>query len=422
MNRVRGFQIILVVLAAFFLGYFVGTTKINLQLKNYNPILSVSSKEPPPGVNVDFANFWAVWESVDSKYYDKTKIDPQKMLNGAIAGMLQTLGDPYTVYLPPTSNDNFKQGLAGEFQGIGAELGTKDNKIIVISPLENSPAIKAGVKPEDTILKVEGESTQGWSLAQAVEKIRGPKGTTVTLSIQHKGARNPENIKIVRDVITVKSIDGYVKRIKDIQNIKITNNLKPHENSEVMYLKLSQFGDNTNKDWIALINKLHLSTEKNPNFKGAVLDLRNNPGGYLSDATFIAAEFIKQGQTVVIQETGGGARTTLTTERRGLLLDSPLVVLINKGSASASEIVSGALVDHRRAKLVGEASFGKGTIQQANDLGNGAGVHVTVAKWLTPKGTWVNGKGLEPDVKVSLDTKDPAHDAQLEKAIEELIK
>ena len=344
------------------------------------------------------------------------------MLNGAIAGMLQTLGDPYTVYLPPTSNDNFKQGLAGEFQGIGAELGTKDNKIIVISPLENSPAIKAGVKPEDTILKVEGESTQGWSLAQAVEKIRGPKGTTVTLSIQHKGARNPENIKIVRDVITVKSIDGYVKRIKDIQNIKITNNLKPHENSEVMYLKLSQFGDNTNKDWIALINKLHLSTEKNPNFKGAVLDLRNNPGGYLSDATFIAAEFIKQGQTVVIQETGGGARTTLTTERRGLLLDSPLVVLINKGSASASEIVSGALVDHRRAKLVGEASFGKGTIQQANDLGNGAGVHVTVAKWLTPKGTWVNGKGLEPDVKVSLDTKDPAHDAQLEKAIEELIK
>ncbi len=421
MNKTKTIQAVVVVFAAFLIGYFVGTTKINIALKNYNPVLSVASREPPPGVNVDFSNFWTVWENVENKYYDKTKIDPQKMVNGAIEGMLGALGDPYTVYLPPATNENFKQGLAGEFQGIGAELGMKDKKVIVISPLENSPAQKSGIKPEDTILKVDGASTEGWSLSQAVEKIRGPKGSTVTLNVLHKDAKSGSDIKIIRDTITVKSIDGYVKKVKDIEGIKITNTLKSHENDEVMYLRLSQFGDNTNKEWITLMNKLNLVSSKSPSFAGIVLDLRNNPGGYLSDATFIASEFIKQGETVVIQETGG-TRAVMKAERRGLFLTTPLVILINKGSASASEIVSGALSDHKRAKLVGETTFGKGTIQQANDLGGGAGVHITVAKWLTPEGTWVNGKGIEPDVKVSLDSKDPAHDLQLEKAIEELVR
>ncbi|OGH15308.1 MAG: hypothetical protein A3H50_00905 [Candidatus Levybacteria bacterium RIFCSPLOWO2_02_FULL_37_10] len=422
-DRVRGFQIIILILIAFFGGYYFGVNKISLDWKGYKPVLSISSKEPPPSLsNLDFSNFWAVWQSLENNYYDKSKLDPAKMLNGAISGLVQSVGDPYTLYLPPVSNNNFKQGLAGQFQGIGAELGMRDNKIIVISPLDASPAIAAGIKPEDVILKVDGVSTTGWSLAQTVEKIRGPKGTAVTLSILHKDSKNPQDIKITRDVIVVKSIDGFIRKVKDMEKIKINSILKAHGNDEVIYLKLSQFGDSTNKDWLALVNKLNLKVQNNPAFKGIILDVRNNPGGYLSDAAFITSEFLKEGTPVVIQETGAGEKSTLRASRRGLFLTTPVVILINKGSASASEIVSGALKDQGRAKLVGETSFGKGTIQQAEDLGNGAGLHVTIAKWLTPNGTWVNGKGLVPDISVSLDPKDQARDSQLEKAIEELVK
>ena len=422
MSNIRKLQFIVLILITFFIGYFVGTSKINVDWKNYKPILSVSNKEPPPGASVDFTNFWAVWQGVNDKYYDKTKIDSQKMLNGAISGMISTLEDPFTLYLPPVSNTGFKQSMAGEFQGIGAELGMKDNRIVVISPLADSPAIKAGIKPEDLILKVDGVLTQGWSLSQAVTKIRGPKGTFVTLAVLHKDSKTSQDIKIARGVITVKSIDGYVKKIKDVTGIRTTSIIKSHGEDEIMYLRLSQFGDKTNADWENLINRLNLKVANNPNFKGVVLDLRNNPGGYLTDAAFIASEFIAQGQPVVIQEEGGGVQTKLTADRRGFLTTAPVVILINKGSASASEIVSGALRDYNRAKLIGETSFGKGTVQQAQDLGGGAGVHITIAKWLTPKGIWVNGKGLTPDIKVTPDSKDQAHDAQLEKAIEELVK
>ena len=191
------------------------------------------------------------------------------------------------------------------------------------------------------------------------------------------------------------------------------------------YIRIGQFGDNTNEEWIGLVNKIDLERKKNPNLKGVIVDVRNNPGGYLTDAVYIASEFIPSG-TVVMQEDGQGQRVTLPVSRKGLLTDIPVVVLINGGSASASDILSGALRDHNRAKLGGEVSFGKGTVQQAEDLGEGAGIHVTVAKWLTPNGTWVgngkNGMGLKPDYIVSLDPKDPSHDTQLEKAIQVLVQ
>ena len=422
-DRIKGFQFIILILIAFFWGYYFGVNKISLDWKNYKPVLSISSKEPPASLsNLDFSNFWAVWQSLDNNYYDKSKLDPSKMLNGAISGLVQSIEDPYTIYLPPVSNNDFKQGLAGQFQGIGAELGIKEKKIIIISPLSDSPAQKAGIKAGDFILKVDGASTEGWTLSQTVSKIRGPKGTAVTLSILHKDSKNPQDIKIIRDVIVVKSIDGFIKKIADIENIKLTSILKAHANDEIIYLKLSQFGDSTNKDWLSLINKLNLKVANNPAFKWIILDVRNNPGGYLTDAAFIASEFLKEGTPVVIQETGGGERSILRVSRRGLFINTPIVILINKGSASASEIVSGALKDNGRAKLVGETSFGKGTIQQAEELGSGAGLHVTIAKWLTPNGTWVNGKGLVPDISVSLDPKDQSRDFQLEKAIEELVK
>ncbi len=422
-DRLKGFQFIILILIAFFGGYYFGVNKITLDVKNYKPVLSISSKEPPPSLsNLDFSNFWAVWQSLENNYYDKSKLDPVKMLNGAISGMVESVGDPYTIYLPPVSNNDFKQGLAGQFQGIGAELGLKDKKIIIISPLSGSPAQNAGIKAGDTILKVDGASTEGWTLSQTVSKIRGPKGTVVTLSILPKDSKAPQDIKITRDVIVVKSIDGSIKKIADVENINLTSVLKTHENNEVIYLKLSQFGDHTNKDWLSLVNSLNLKVTNNPNFKGIILDLRNNPGGYLTDAVFISAEFLKEGTPIVMQETATGERSTLKASRRGLFIGTPIVILINKGSSSASEIVSGALRDNAKVKLVGETSFGKGTIQQSEDLGSGAGLHVTIAKWLTPNGTWVNGKGLTPDISVPLDPKDPSRDSQLEKAIEELVK
>jgi len=424
MKKLKSLQLILLLIISGLIGYYFGINNVKVSWKNYTPSLTVVNKEAPTSLtNIDFSNFWTVWQKLETSYYDKIKLDPQKMLNGAIEGMVGSLGDPYTMYLPPVANTSFKDGMAGQFSGIGAELGTKDKQIIVIAPIAGSPAEKVGIKAGDAILKVNGELITDWTLPATVEKIRGPKGTSVALTILHKDSKSPIDVKIVRDIITVKSVAGWVKDVENIDGIKISKNQK----GKVAYIRLSQFGDSTNNDWLAIVNKISLEMQGNKNIKGLILDLRNNPGGYLTDAVFIASDFLKQGTPVVLEEDGQTARITLSVTRRGLMYDVPLKVLINRGSASASEIVSGALRDNKingksRAILIGETSFGKGTIQQADDLGNGAGLHITIAKWLTPDGTWVHGKGLKPDIEVALDAKDPSHDTQLEKAVLELLK
>jgi carboxyl-terminal processing protease len=418
-------QIFLIIAISVLAGYFLGINKVRVDWKNYKPQFQIINQEPPTGlISIDATPFWTVWEKLQTNYYDKSKLDSQKMLNGAITGMVQALGDPFTMYLPPVQNDNFKQGLAGQFSGIGAELGMKDKQIIVISPLTGSPAEKAGIKPGDVILGVNGQSINGWSLNQAVDKIRGPKGTQVSLSILHKDETSSKDIKITRDTITVKSVDGWIKPV-DCSNkcVAIDASKKTPTSSQVAYIRLSQFGDNTNQEWTALVTSLNTQIKSGQKIKGLILDLRNNPGGYLTDATFIASEFINQGLPVVSEDDGiPGDKKVLYASRQGVFTNFPIVVLLNKGSASASEIVAGALRDNNRAKLVGEISYGKGTIQEAEDLGQGAGLHVTIAKWLTPNGTWVNGVGLKPDVAVSPNSKDPTEDTQLEKAIELLVK
>lgn len=414
------FRIFLIAIIAGLVGYYVGVSKITLDWKNFNPHVEVSSKEPPPSVqHLNLTQFWTVLERIEQSYYDKKAIESQKILNGAISGMVQSLDDPYTVYLPPKQNTDFKQGLAGKFEGIGAELGMREKQIIVVAPLDGSPAQRAGVRSGDSIMKVDNQPTFGWTLNQAIDKIRGPKGTNVMLSLVRKDEDKLQDIKIVRDTIQVKSVTVWTKRTKDIDEIDAKKVGRPED--KISYIRLSQFGDNTNQEWIALANKLDLEIKKDAAHKGIILDLRNNPGGYLTDAVFIASEFISKG-VIVMQEDGRGNRTTQPVSRNGLLHDVPLVILINKGSASASEIVAGAMRDHKRATLIGETSFGKGTIQQAEDLGGGAGLHVTVAKWLTPNGTWVHQKGLTPDIEVADDTKDQSHDAQLEKAVAKLVE
>ncbi len=419
-ERIRYFLLIII---AGFVGYFIGVNKIDFAWKNYQPHLEVSGKEPPSSrMQGDFGMFWTVLDKLESSYYDKTAINPQKIINGAISGMVSSLDDPYTVYLPPKQNDDFKQGMAGKFEGIGAELGMKGKDVIVVAPLDGSPAQKAGVKAGDMIVKVDGEYIAGLSLAQVVDKIRGPKGTEVALAILHKSDEKVSDVKIVRDTITVKSITTWTKKVKDVEEINAkAPELADSVNDKVVYIRLSQFGDSTNDEWLNLSNNIDRELKSDKNIKGIVFDLRNNPGGYLTDAVYIASEFIKSG-TAVMQEDKNKIQTKYPVTGKGLLTEVPVIVLINKGSASASEIVSGALRDNKRAKLVGETSFGKGTIQQAEDLGGGAGLHVTIAKWLTPEGIWVHKKGLEPDVTVEVDKKDPSHDVQLEKAIEELLK
>lgn len=427
MKKTHGLQLMLVIAITFIAGYYFGINKVNLDWKNYKPALSVVSKQPPQGIlNVDFNPFWTVYEKLLVNYYDKSKLDQQKMLNGAISGMVGALGDPFTLYLPPVQNTDFKQGLAGQFSGIGAELGMKDKDIIVISPLDSSPAEKAGIKPGDIIAAVAGESTAGWTLGQAVEKIRGVKGTPVILTIIHKDAKKSDDIKIIRDVITVKSV------AMDIRNAECTSTscnalpkgeeCKDKNCTKYAYIRLSQFGDNTNQEWLALAAGISEKLKADSSIKGIVFDLRNNPGGYLTDAKFIASEFLDKGKAVVSEDNGATEKSTMYVARDGLLTKAKVMVLINKGSASASEIVSGALRDNNRAKLVGETSYGKGTVQEAEDLGGGAGLHITIAKWLTPNGTWVHGKGLTPDFPVAYNPKDPSRDIQLEKAILELLK
>jgi carboxyl-terminal processing protease len=421
--KMQTLRFLLAIVISGLIGYGIGVTKVHVEWKNYKPHLEIVNKEPPPSLmRVDFAPFWTVLTKIENNYYDKKAIDSQKMLNGAIIGMVESLDDPYTVYLPPKENDDFKQGLAGKFEGIGAELSVKEKQIIVVAPLDGSPAQKAGVKAGDTILRVNDEAIAGWTLAQTVDKIRGPKGTEVKITLLHKSANKPSEIKIVRDTIQVKSLVSWTKRVKDIDEINSKSaSFSASLNDKVTYIRLSQFGDTANSEWTNVAIKLNQEVHGDKDVKGIILDLRNNPGGYLTDAVYISSEFVKNG-TAVMQEDKNGEREEFPVSGRGMLTDIPVMVLLNKGSASASEIVAGALRDHKRAKIVGETSFGKGTIQEAEDLGGGAGLHVTIAKWLTPNGTWVHKEGLTPDFIIQVDPSDPSRDAQLEKAVEELVR
>ncbi len=376
----------------------------------------------PESTTVDFSLFWDVWQKMFHYYIDANTLDSQKMVWGAITGMVSAAGDPFTSFFPPKENTDFKQDIGGQFEGIGAQLDLKEGRIIVSAPLKGSPAEAAGIRPQDYILKVDGADTAGWTVQDAVNKIRGPKGSTVQLNILHNDGKAPVDISVIRNTITVPSVESWVKSISEVTEIQNATESAAFKtkSDRIAYIKLSRFGDHSNEDWSKAVADIVQENKKSP-LRGLVFDLRNNPGGYLDGAVYIASEFIKSG-TVVSQKNSDGSIQNLNVSRKGNLTDMPLVVLINKGSASAAEIVSGALKDFKRAKLVGETSFGKGSVQTPFELGQGASVHITTGKWLLPSGDSISQKGINPDIQIGFDYSNPNADSQLSKAIEVLLK
>lgn len=393
---------IIVSILTFILGFQLGHFDLSLKWRDYRPTLQLKNQQPPKDKqNLDFKLFWDTWDLVSREYVDKKALDPQKMFYGAIQGMVTAIGDPYTVFLPPEAQKNTKEELGGSFEGVGIQLGfSKEKRLVVQSPLDGTPASRAGIKAGDIILKINDKDATNLSLPEAVSLIRGPKGTTVSLQIFREGEDKPQDFALVRDTIIVKSAEFKL--------------LRSPAGKKVAYLKLQRFGERTFTEWTEAVSAALASSPE-----AVILDVRNNPGGFLDGAVFIASEFIDKGD-IVIQENAQGAKQSFKVNRAGKLTKLEMVVLINKGSASASEIVAGAIQDYKRGKLIGEGSFGKGTIQSSQDLPQGTGIHITTAKWLTPTGRWIHNSGLTPDVKVEdvPDKDEDKKDEILEKALE----
>lgn len=406
-KRINGITIIIALLT-FVLGWQLGNRDFKLKLTDLRPEVTFSNEVSVDKKNVDFKLFWQVWDLVSSEYVDKKAVDPQKMFYGAIQGMVAALGDPYTVFLPPQEQKSTQEEIGGSFEGVGIQLGyDKDKRLAVIAPVKDTPADKAGVLAGDLIVKIDDKEAGGLSLPEAVNLIRGEKGTTVKLEIYHNGDAKTKTVELKRDTIVVKSVE-------------LEQKISP-SGKKVAVIKLSRFGERTFEEWNKVVSDTLAYAPQ-----AVILDLRNNPGGLLDGAVFIGSEFIKSGD-VVLQENAQGVRTPYKVNREGKLLSLPVIVLINKGSASASEIVAGAIQDTKRGKLLGEVSFGKGTIQESQDLPEKTGIHVTTAKWLTPLGRWIHQKGLEPDIKVELTEEqikeqiaDDTKDFQMDRALQEV--
>ena len=348
---------------------------------------------------VDFSLFWDAYNKLHQNFIDPGKIDDQKIVYGAISGMTKSLGDPYTDFFDPDQAKAFQQDLAGSFEGIGVEVGIKKDQLTIISPLKGTPGEKAGLKPGDQIIKINQKNTSDISVDEAVNMIRGKKGTEVTLTIFREGWSQTKDIKIIRDIIKVDAVDWELK------------------GNDVAYIRIHQFDQSLSNDF----KKVAFEILKSP-AKKIILDLRNDPGGYLEVCQDISGWFLEPGQIVTIEDFGGNKKQQqYKAQGNAVFANYPTVILINNGSASASEILAGALRDDRGIKLIGEKSFGKGSVQQVVDLnGSLSFLKITIAKWLTPKGNSIAEVGLNADVKVTISDSDieSKKDPQLDKALE----
>lgn len=374
-------------------GVFLGYTRGPSVDKVTGLLNKESGKESP----ADFSAFWTTWNAIKSKYVSSKDVDNQKMVWGAAEGMVKSLGDPYSVFFPPQENKEFKETIRGDFGGVGMEIGMKGGYLVVVSPLKNTPAYKSGIKSGDKILKINDKITLDMTVEEAVRLIRGEKGTTVKLTVLQKGDDATKEIVLTRDIIKIPILDTEEKP------------------GGIFVIKMYSFSGNAANEFRnALLKFIDSGKTK------LIIDLRGNPGGFLDSAVEVSGWFLDKGAVVVREKFGNGDETVFRSKGNRIFNNLPLVILVNEGSASASEIMAGALREHSVAKLVGAKTFGKGSVQELVEITPQTSLKITIAKWLTPNGVSISENGLEPDFKVELTKKDieAEKDPQMDKAME----
>jgi carboxyl-terminal processing protease len=398
----RIFLVIFIISLSFSGGYIFGYKGYTTTIDGF-PKVNIDRTNPEDMGELDFSLFWKVWDTLGEKYYDPDKLIDSKMVYGAISGMVAAIGDPYTAFIPPKQYKVVQEDLSGSFEGVGIQIGFKGTQLAVVAPLIDSPAQAAGVKAGDLILGIKDEakdldiSTAGININDAVQYIRGPAGSKVTLILLREGVDEPIEAEIVRESI-------------DVPSVKVTYE---GDDGQIAYVRILKFAGETEGEWEKYVPEMLSKT----NLKGMIIDVRNNPGGYLQGAIDLASDFLEMDDLVVIEEAGSKKiRTEYRVEKLGRFREIPLVVLVNEGSASASEIFAGAIKDNDRGEIVGVDTFGKGTIQEPQVVNGGGGLHITIARWLTPSELWVNEKGLKPDINVE-DNEETEEDEQFQEAL-----
>ena len=379
--------------------YYLGFNKGRAETRNIN-ISGLNGGETPSGVNANFNIFWQAWSELKAKHINGKTTEERKFVEGAIKGIAGSLDDPYTTYFNPADSKKFGDDVKGSFGGIGAEIGIRNEQLIIVAPLKATPAERAELKPKDKILEIDGTSTFNLQVDEAVKLIRGEPGNKVTLTILRESWDKSKKIEIIREVIRVPTLDSELSV------------------DRILRINLYAFNENTRN----LFDKA-VSDGLRGGANGMILDLRNNPGGYLDVAVDLAGWFLKRGDVVVREKFSSGAEDVITANGNEKLKDFPVVIIMNDGSASASEILAGALRDNRGVKLVGVKSFGKGTVQELVRLSDGSTLKITIANWLLPGGLLIDKNGIEPDYMVENSDEDLKKDidAQFDKA-KEILK
>lgn len=403
--------LIVAILVALAFGCSAGIWYEHRETKKYADaiVTQVINKDQGKSSAIDFGLFWQVWDKLHTQYVDQGKLDTQKLVYGAISGMVAAAGDPYTVFFEPVTSKKFQEEVSGAFSGVGMEIGKRNDAITVIAPIKNSPAMRAGIKAGDVILEVDGKASDGWSVEEAVNLIRGKKGTTVMLAIAREGESELLTFSLIRDTIRVPAIDW-----------KMLGN-------KTAYLQIMSFNANAESEFTKAAKEIIAAGAER-----LIIDLRNNPGGLLDSSVTMAGWLLRPDSLVVQERYGNDVTDQIRAHGNAQLANIPTVALINGGSASAAEILAGALHDIRAVPLIGEKSFGKGSVQQLEQFYNGSSLKVTIAKWLTPNGVNISETGIAPTVEVKLDPKDPnaknweigtpGKDPQLDKAFEIINK
>jgi len=398
MGKIFKVLIILILGGVFcFVGYNYGVFVGEQNILRTPPSVVLNPENNKPQ-NVDFSVFWEAWRKAEANFLDKNKLDYKEMAYGAVKGMIESLKDPHTAFFTPQEAKDFEEDMSGEYQGVGMIIGIKSEQLTIISPLKASPAQLAGIRAGDKILKIGEEDAGNLSVEKAARLIKGKEGTKVKLSIRRKGEEKTREFEIERAVIKIPTLEWELKQ------------------DNVALIKIFQFNS-------ILTNEFRKAASEilNSGAQKIILDLRNNPGGYLDTANQIAGWFLERGEVIVIQDSGKEEeKKTYKSEGPSTFSKYPTIILINQGSASGAEILAGALRDDRGVKLIGETSFGKGSVQEQLSLSDGSSLKVTIAKWLTPKGDSIEEKGLAPDIEVKMTEEDEAKetDPQLEKALE----